>query len=86
MRGTAVLTHIARLLHPGDADPPPGVGLRDAVTQARVDYQVAQAYFQTVSEVELVDQAIHLVAASEKRLRYLLCLARESDGPSGTTP
>lgn len=64
-----------------------GAELRLAVDQARADYRAAQAYFQTVVERELVDQAIHLVAAAEKKLLYLLRKAREEGvGSEGERP
>jgi hypothetical protein len=60
--------------------------LLDAIARARSDYREAQAYFQIVSETELVDQAIHLVAAAEKKLLYLLRKAREEGVASVEAP
>lgn len=43
-----------------------------AVDQARRDWEHARRYFESVTDEDLVDQAIHLVSAAEKRYAYLL--------------
>lgn len=43
-----------------------------AVDQARRDWEYARRYFESVTDEDLVDQAIHLVNAAEKRYVYLL--------------
>jgi hypothetical protein len=48
------------------------------VEQARRDWQAAKAYFENVSDPELVDHAIHLVLATEKRYAYLLKQAKKT--------
>jgi len=48
------------------------------VEQARQDWIAARAYFEAVSDPELVDHAIHLVLASEKRYAYLLKEVKET--------
>ena len=47
-----------------------------AVDQARKDWEQARRYFECVTDRDLVDQAIHLVTAAEKRYAYLLKQAR----------
>lgn len=49
----------------------------DDVEKARREWLAAKAYFETVSDPDLVDHAIHLVTAAEKKYTYLLRLARE---------
>ena len=48
-----------------------------AIDDARREFRAAQAYFEVVSEPELIDQAVHLCAAAEKKLLFLLRKARE---------
>ncbi|PZN11301.1 MAG: hypothetical protein DIU69_05740 [Bacillota bacterium] len=43
-----------------------------AVDEARREWEHARRYFETVTDEDLVDQAIHLVNAAEKRYAYLL--------------
>jgi len=50
--------------------------LRDLVNQARKEWVSARSYFENVSDPELVDHAIHLVTAAEKKYMYLLRRAR----------
>lgn len=47
------------------------------VEEAKKDWQEARAYFNTVTEPELVDHAIYALGAAEKRYVYLLKKARE---------
>ncbi|WPD19129.1 YaaL family protein [Thermaerobacter composti] len=47
-----------------------------AIDQARRDWEQARRYFECVTDRDLVDQAIHLVLAAEKRYAYLLKQAR----------
>lgn len=51
--------------------------LDESVEQARKDWLAAQEYFESVSDPELVDHAIHLVTAAEKKYMYLLKKAQE---------
>ena len=51
--------------------------LHAAVEAARQEWLGARAYFETVSEPELVDHAIFLVEAAEKKYMYLLKKVRE---------
>jgi hypothetical protein len=50
----------------------------DSVEQARVEWLNSRAYFETVSDPDLVDHAIYLMEAAERRYVYLLKKARES--------
>jgi hypothetical protein len=52
--------------------------LVDSVEQARVEWLNSRAYFETVSDPDLVDHAIYLMEAAERRYVYLLKKARES--------
>ena len=47
------------------------------IEEAKQDWQEARAYFNTVTEPELVDHAIYALGAAEKRYVYLLKKARE---------
>ncbi|HHT48981.1 MAG TPA: DUF2508 family protein [Firmicutes bacterium] len=47
------------------------------IEEAKKDWQEARAYFNTVTEPELVDHAIYTLGAAEKRYVYLLKKARE---------
>lgn len=47
------------------------------VERAREDWLAAKAYFENVSDPDLVDHAIHLVMATEKKYMYLIRQARE---------
>ena len=47
------------------------------IEEAKKDWQEARAYFNTVTEPELVDHAIYALGAAEKRYVYLLKKARE---------
>ena len=47
------------------------------VEDAKKDWQEARAYFNTVTDPELIDHAIYALGAAEKRYVYLLKKARE---------
>ncbi|NLW59457.1 MAG: YaaL family protein [Firmicutes bacterium] len=47
------------------------------VEEARKDWQEARAYFNNVTDPELIDHAIYALGAAEKRYVYLLKKARE---------
>ncbi len=57
----------------------------EAVERARREWAAARAYFETVSEPELVDHAIHLMDAAERKFVYLLRAAREAGVVAGPT-
>lgn len=54
----------------------PGGDILTAVEDARCEYLRAVAVFQSVSEPELVDWAVHLLCAAEHRYAYLTRMAR----------
>jgi hypothetical protein len=47
------------------------------IEEAKKDWQEARAYFNTVTEPDLIDHAIYTLGAAEKRYVYLLKKARE---------
>lgn len=49
------------------------------VETARKEWLAAKAYFQSVTDPDLVDHAIFLVEAAEKKYMYLLKKAREAN-------
>ena len=63
------------LMPPGEtAAPPPS--LAEAVESARQEWLSAQRYYNSVSDEDLVDHAVYLMQASEKKYMYLLKQAR----------
>lgn len=50
--------------------------LPDAVEQARQEWLSAQNYYNSVSDSDLVDHAVYLMQAAEKKYMYLLKRAR----------
>ncbi len=62
-----------------DNDPLPAASmptLPDAVEQARREWLAAQRYYNSVSDSDLVDHAVYLMQAAEKKYIYLLKKAR----------
>jgi len=55
----------------------PVPSIKEAVEQAREDWQASRAYFDMVSEPELVDHAIYMMEAAQTRYSYLLKKAKE---------
>lgn len=51
-------------------------GLLEMVEQARREWQDAQSYYNAVSDTDLVDHAVYLMQAAEKKYNYLLKQAR----------
>ncbi len=51
--------------------------LPNVVEQARQEYLNAQYYYNTVTDKDLVDHAVFLMQAAEKKYMYLLKQARE---------
>lgn len=47
------------------------------IEEAKKEWQEARAYFNTVTEPDLIDHAIYTLGAAEKRYVYLLKKARE---------
>ncbi len=69
-----------------DSDPCPAApmpALADVVEQARREWLAAQHYYNSVSDSDLVDHAVYLMQAAEKKYIYLLKRAR-SEGVTNT--
>lgn len=56
-----------------------------SVEHARQEWLGARAFFETVSDPDLVDQAIYLLEAAERRYMYLLRKARQERAVGGGT-
>ena len=52
-------------------------GLAEVVDQARRDWLYAQKYYHSVTDPDLIDYAIYLSKACERRYMYLLRQARQ---------
>jgi hypothetical protein len=50
--------------------------LTDSIEQARQDWLDAQNYYNSVSDSDLVDHAVYMMQAAEKKYTYLLKEAR----------
>ncbi|KKM09440.1 hypothetical protein SY88_18650 [Clostridiales bacterium PH28_bin88] len=59
------------------------VPLTGLVHQAYLDWVNAQRFFAEVSDPDLVDEAVYLVNAAEKRYIYLLKQARKAEVGQG---
>ena len=53
--------------------------LVESIEQARGEWLSSRAYFEAVSDPDLVDHAIYMMEAAEKRYIYLLKKAREAN-------
>ncbi|MPM54427.1 hypothetical protein SDC9_101205 [bioreactor metagenome] len=51
--------------------------LTDVVEQARREWLAAQSYYDAVTDKDLVDHAVYLMQAAEKKYMYLLKQARQ---------
>lgn len=72
-----VVNYIMDRLLPADGVPSQALRpLPEALEQARQEWLTACAYFDSVADPTLVDHAIYLVQAAERRHSYLLRLAR----------
>ncbi|MCL4423990.1 MAG: YaaL family protein [Firmicutes bacterium] len=58
--------------------------LEEVIADAHQEWLAAQNYFENVSDPELVDHAIYLLEAAERKYVYLLRQARTSDVHSVT--
>lgn len=54
----------------------PMPALADVVEQARREWLATQKYYNSVSDSDLVDHAVYLMQAAEKKYMYLLKKAR----------
>lgn len=55
---------------------PPVPELSDVIEQARQEWLSAQRYYNSVSDKDLVDHAVYMMQAAEKKYMYLLKQAR----------
>ena len=62
----------------GPGGNPPDPSLDALVWQAQRELETARAYFESVSDPDLVDHACYLLEAAQKRYSYMLRLARQS--------
>lgn len=53
-----------------------GPSLLESVEQARREWENARAYFNFVTDPDLIDMAIYAIEAAEKKYMYLLKAAR----------
>lgn len=51
--------------------------LPDVVEQARQEWADAQRYYNSVSDKDLIDHAVYMMQAAEKKYMYLLKQARQ---------
>lgn len=51
--------------------------LPDVVEEARREWLAAQSYYNSVSDLDLVDHAVYMMQAAEKKYMYLLKQARQ---------
>ena len=77
-----------RLLPPDGVQPEPQPSLPELLERARQEWITARAYFDNVSDPALVDHAIYLVQAAERRYSYLLHQMRgqREASPGGALP
>ncbi|GEM_PF-346211 len=54
-----------------------------AVEEARLEWEKARSYFENVSEPDLVDHAVHLLAAAEKKYNYILSQVKHQSAEGG---
>lgn len=59
---------------------PSEISLTDEVEQARIEWQLARRYFETVTDPDLIDYAIYNLKAAERRYSYLLKQVRQETG------
>jgi hypothetical protein len=69
----SVLDHMLDSKLP-EAKPLPG--LPDTVEKARQEWLAAQSYYNSVTDSDLIDHAVYLMQAAEKKYIYLLKQAR----------
>lgn len=64
------------LFNDDNLDKKPQPTMADLVEQARQEWLTAQSYYNTVSDKDLVDHAVYMMQAAEKKYMYLLKKAR----------
>lgn len=75
---SAVRNLIEQLFENKPPAPKPLPNLPDAVEQARQEWMAAQSYYNSVTDRDLVDHAVFLMQAAEKKYMYLLKQARRT--------
>lgn len=76
---TAVWRNIIdRILENKPLEPQTLPELPDIVEQARQEWLAAQSYYNSVTDSDLVDHAVYLMQATEKKYMYLLKQARRT--------
>jgi len=79
MKLTTVVQKIQSYLQNGDhVDPRPLPSLPFVVEEARREWLDAQYYYNTVTDQDLIDHAVYLMQAAEKKYIYLLKQARNA--------
>ena len=68
---------IAALVENHELSGAEGKELPDAIEEARREWLSAQNYYNSVSDTDLVDHAVFLMQAAEKKYTYLLKRARK---------
>ncbi|MEG6584224.1 DUF2508 family protein [Dendrosporobacter sp. 1207_IL3150] len=77
-RMNVALNRVFSRIVDGDAIEPVAMpSLPEVVEQARQEYLNAQYYYNTVTDKDLVDHAVYVMHAAEKKYMYLLKQARE---------
>lgn len=72
------LQKIQNYIYGGEnSDPRPLPALSLVVEEARQEWLNAQYYYNTVSDQDLIDHAVYLMQAAEKKYMYLLKQARQ---------
>lgn len=62
--------------HEREKPHPAEMSLPESIEQARREWQEAQAYYNTVTDKDLIDHAAYLIQAAEKKYIYLMKRAR----------
>ena len=79
MNISAVLQKVQSYLQSGESvESKPLPSLSSAVEEARQEWLNAQYYYNTVSDQDLIDHAVYLMQAAEKKYVYLLKQARDA--------
>lgn len=62
----------------GKGNGPADMGLEAQVEAAHREWLAAQEYFQSVTDPQLVDHAVHAIIAAEQKYMYLFRKVREA--------
>lgn len=75
--GKIVSSALENVLENEKPEPRKEPTLPEIIEQARQEWHNAQAYYNTVTDQDLIDHAVYLMQAAEKRYMYLMKKARE---------